>query len=198
MLGLKFNHVSKRAPGDACIFGNWAIIDSGNSRRNWYFISSLAGTFWSRWPKIKCRFLFYHGNTKLSTLFSLCLIFTSQKVLYFRQVPFCVLSLSTDVLLTLSIELKMLLTHWGRDKMAAILQTTVSKRFSWMETFEFRLKFHWSLSLRLQSTIFQHWFRQWLGADQATSHYLNQWLLVFLRIYASLGFNELKWRQETT
>ena len=31
----------------------------------------------------------------------------------------------------------------------------------------------------LQSTIFQHCFRWWLGADQATSHYLNQWWLVY-------------------
>ena len=30
------------------------------------------------------------------------------------------------------------------------------------------------------------------GADQATSHYLNQWWLVYWRIYASLGLNELK------
>ena len=29
-------------------------------------------------------------------------------------------------------------------------------------------------------------------ADQATSHYLNQWWLVYWRIYASLGLNELK------
>ena len=36
------------------------------------------------------------------------------------------------------------------------------------------------------STIFQHWFRWWLGTDQATSHYLNQWY-----IYASLGLNEV-------
>ena len=36
-------------------------------------------------------------------------------------------------------------------------------------------KFHWSLILRVQLTIFQHWFRKLLGADQATSHYLNQW-----------------------
>ena len=57
--------------------------------------------------------------------------------------------------------------------------------------FEFRLKFHWSLFLRVQISIFQHWFRYWLGADQATSHYLNQWWLVYWRIYASLGVNEL-------
>ena len=41
--------------------------------------------------------------------------------------------------------------------------------------FEFRLKFHWRLFLKVQLTIFQHWFRYWLGAEQATSHYLNQW-----------------------
>ena len=30
----------------------------------------------------------------------------------------------------------------------------------------------------------------WIGAEQATSHYLNQWWLVYCRIYASLGLNE--------
>ena len=38
------------------------------------------------------------------------------------------------------------LTHWGRDKMDDISQTT----------FEFRLKFHWSLFLRVQLTIFHY------------------------------------------
>ena len=84
-----------------------------------------------------------------------------------------------------------LVTHWGRDKMAAISQTTLSNAFSWMMMLEFRLKFHWSLSIRVPWTIFQHWFRWWLGADQVTSHYLNQWWLNHRRIYASLGLNEL-------
>ena len=70
------------------------------------------------------------------------------------------------------------LTHWGRDNMAAISQTTLSNAFSWMKMLEFRLKFHWSLFIRVQLTIFQHWFRRWLGAGQATSHYLNQWWIV--------------------
>ena len=56
--------------------------------------------------------------------------------------------------------------------------------------YELRLKFHWSLFLRFQLTIFQHWFRKWLGSDQAPSHYLNQWWIVYWRIYASL---DLKW-----
>ena len=83
------------------------------------------------------------------------------------------------------------LTHWGRDKMAAISQTTFSNAFSWMKMYKFRLRFHWSLFPRVQLTIFQHWFRWWLGAVQATSHYLNQWWIFYWRIYASLGLNEL-------
>ena len=51
------------------------------------------------------------------------------------------------------------LTHWGRDKMAAVSQRTLSNAFSWMKMLEFRLKFHWSLFLRVQLTIFQRWFR---------------------------------------
>ena len=58
----------------------------------------------------------------------------------------------------------MLLTHWGRDKMDALPQTTFWSAFSWMKTFEFRLKFHLSLFPRVQLIIFQHWFRWWLGA----------------------------------
>ena len=51
------------------------------------------------------------------------------------------------------------LTHWGRDKMAAILQTTFWNTFSWMKMYEFWLQFHWMLFLRVQLTIFHHWFR---------------------------------------
>ena len=66
------------------------------------------------------------------------------------------------------------LTHLPQDKMAAISQTTFSDAFSSMKTYIFWFKFHWSLFLGVQLTIFQQWFREWLGADQATSHYLNQ------------------------
>ena len=51
------------------------------------------------------------------------------------------------------------LTHWGRDKMAAIFQTMFSNAFSWMKMHELRLRFHWRLFRRVQLTIFQHWFR---------------------------------------
>ena len=75
------------------------------------------------------------------------------------------------------------LTHWGRDKMGAIFQTTFSNAFSWMKMFEFRFKFHWSLFPRVQLTILQHWFRLWLGAVQATSHCLNQSMMVSLQTH---------------
>ena len=45
------------------------------------------------------------------------------------------------------------------DKMAAVSKTIFSVAFSWMKRFVFWLKFHWSLFLRVQITIFHHWFR---------------------------------------
>ena len=83
------------------------------------------------------------------------------------------------------------LTHWGRDKMAAIFQTTFSNAFSWMKMYKFRLRFHWNFFPRVQIIIFHHCFRWWLGASQATSHYLKQWWLVDWPMYASLDLNEL-------
>ena len=85
-----------------------------------------------------------------------------------------------NMLIVTCIRKMLLLTHWGRDKMDAISQTTLSIAFSWMKMLEFWLNFHWSLFLRVQLTM-------------ATSHYLNQWWLVYWCIYASLGLNELKW-----
>ena len=52
------------------------------------------------------------------------------------------------------------LTHWDRDKMAAVWQqTTFSNVFSWMKMYEFQLKFHWNLFLRVQLTIFPALFQ---------------------------------------
>ena len=78
------------------------------------------------------------------------------------------------------------LTHW--DKMAAISQTAFWNTFWWMKKYKFQLIFHGRLFLRVKLTIFHQWFRWWLGADQATSHYLNQWWLVywFMRQWASM------------
>ena len=41
------------------------------------------------------------------------------------------------------------LTHWGRHKMAAVFQTLFSGACSWMKMFQFRLKFHWTLFVRV-------------------------------------------------
>ena len=83
------------------------------------------------------------------------------------------------------------LTQWGWDKMVIISQTSFSNAFSWMKMCEFLFKFHRRLFLMLQWTIFQHWFRQWLGTNQATSHYVNKWWLIYWCIHVSLGLNEL-------
>ena len=85
------------------------------------------------------------------------------------------------------------LTHWGRTKWPPFSQTNISTDFFRMKMFEFRLRFHWNLFPRPQITIFHHWSRWWLGAGQGTSHYLNQWWLVYWHIYASLGLNQLKY-----
>ena len=46
--------------------------------------------------------------------------------------------------------------------------------------YEYRLKFHWNLFLRFQLTIFQHWFRQWLGAGQLGDKTLCEPMMVSL------------------
>ena len=45
----------------------------------------------------------------------------------------------------------------------------------WMKMLELRVRFRWCLFQRIQLMTCQHWFRWWLGAEQATGHYLNQW-----------------------
>ena len=59
--------------------------------------------------------------------------------------------------------------------MAAIFQRTFSTVFSWMKMYDFRFRFHWNVFPGVQLTIFPYWFRSWLGASQATNHYLEQW-----------------------
>ena len=66
------------------------------------------------------------------------------------------------------------LTHLPLDKMTAILQMIFLDAYSWMKKNVFWLKFHWSLFLKTQLTKTQHWHRQWLGAEKATSHNLNK------------------------
>ena len=55
--------------------------------------------------------------------------------------------------------------------------------------YEYRLRFHWNLFLKVQLAIFQHWFRQWFGACQATSHCLNQGWLVYAYMHRSASMS---------
>ena len=52
-----------------------------------------------------------------------------------------------------------LLTHWGRDKTAAVSLTTLPNAFSWMKGLQLRLKFHRGLFLGTQFTIKARWPR---------------------------------------
>ena len=73
--------------------------------------------------------------------------------------------------------------------MAAILRTTYSIAFSWMQTYEFRLKFDLPLLLRVQWAILKHW--------SAINHYLNQWWLdyrcIYMRHSASMSYHTTWW-----
>ena len=59
-----------------------------------------------------------------------------------------------------------------------------------MKMFELQLKFLWIILLGFQLIIHQHWFRSWLGAEQATSHYLNQWGPVHWRLSNSSAISQ--------
>ena len=84
-------------------------------------------------------------------------------------------------------------THLPRDQLDAISQTTFSNAFWWMKENAFRYEFHWSLFLRVQLIKSWHWFKLWLGAEQATSHYLNQCLSSSLIQKTAPGGDELRY-----
>ena len=64
------------------------------------------------------------------------------------------------------------LTHCGRDKMAAILQTTCWNSFPSRDVFVFC---HVFFKLRIQLIISWHKSTESLGTNHVTSHYLNKW-----------------------
>ena len=49
-------------------------------------------------------------------------------------------------------------THWGPDKMSAVLQT-LSNPFCCIRSVAFRLQFRWNLFHRAQLKLYQPWFR---------------------------------------
>ena len=84
--------------------------------------------------------------------------------------------------------IRLIFNSFPLDKMAAILEMRCSNAFRWMESFIFWFKFHCSLFVCTQLTISQHWFRLWLGAKWATSHYLSQcWPSSLMHICSTRG-----------
>ena len=75
-------------------------------------------------------------------------------------------------------------TYWGRDNMAVISQTIFSHAFSWNESVWISI----NISLKF---VPKGQINHIPALVQATSHYLNQSLYDYRRIYASLGLNEL-------
>ena len=82
------------------------------------------------------------------------------------------------------------LTHWSRDKMTAIFQETFSDGFSWMKMYEFWLKFHWSLFLRVQITLFQHCSDNGLAPNRQQAIICPNDGLLYWCIYASISLHE--------
>ena len=76
------------------------------------------------------------------------------------------------------------LIHWGRhfpdDIFKCIFLNTMS---------ELKLEFQRILFLKVQFTIFQHWFRWWLGANQATS--ISEPMMV--RLLTHIRVNRPQW-----
>ena len=99
---------------------------------------------------------------------------------------------SQDLWTSLNISLNMFATtslrHWGQDEMADMLADDIFKLLDFDANFTEVI----SMFVVVQLTIIQHWFRWWLGVDQATSHYLNQSWLDYRCIVASFGLNELR------
>ena len=75
--------------------------------------------------------------------------------------------------------------------MAAIFK--FPNAFSSMKLYEVWLRFHWSLFLRVQWTIFQHWFQSnGLVPNRQLASILSNGVLSHWRVFASLGSDELR------
>ena len=120
--------------------------------------------FWLRIRKISiCR---WYMNYKYMNLYVVTLLNVKGRYGYIIQMHLACLKITMKHPKNVDVEKYRLptvssqsLTYWSRDKMAAVSQTTLSNAFSWMKMLKFRLRFHWSLFLRLQLTINQHWLR---------------------------------------
>ena len=69
---------------------------------------------------------------------------------------------------------------------------TFSNEFLWIKIFLFWFKLYSSLLLVVRLAIDQHWFRQWIGNEQVTNHYLNQTWPILLTNICVIRFQQLK------
>ena len=81
-----------------------------------------------------------------------------------------------------------LLTHWGRDQIDAISPTTFSNAFSRMKMNEFRVRFHWSLSLGSNNIPALGQIMVWRRTgDKRLSEPMMASLLTYMRHSASMS-----------
>ena len=82
------------------------------------------------------------------------------------------------------------LSHWGQDKMDAILQPTFWTAFSWMRINKFQLNFHWSLFLKVQQYSSIGWDNDMALTWRQAIIWIND-ALVNWHLYSPLDLNEL-------
>ena len=81
------------------------------------------------------------------------------------------------------------LTHWGRDKMAAISQATFSNAFCSVKMYGFWLRFLWSLFLSFELTISQHCSDNGMTPTRRQAIIWTNDGIVYWCIYVSLGLD---------
>ena len=133
MYGLKLIHVSERAPDVvAPIHGNndyYKIRRSGMKEELLVTFKVSIG-----WLTVQGTDVDYkQGNNKSMRQILRWQVLRQKKII------------QDQIFILRKIQPFSILTHWGRDEMNNISQTTFSNVFSSMKMFEFRLKFHWSL-----------------------------------------------------
>ena len=70
----------------------------------------------------------------------------------------------------------------------------IFKHISWKKVCVFWFKFHWGLFPKDELTISRHWFRQWPGAKQVTSHCLMQCWSGLMALCPSRPYGIIRYR----
>ena len=135
------------------------------------------GHVWVMTPCIKTYSITY---PHMSSIHKYVCVRGPSKMLYCRW--YCNRELAIELVVWLRT-----LTYWGRDIVAAISQTPLSSPFHWMKIFEFGLKFHWSLFLRVQIETLQIGSDNGLAPSRRQAIIWTNVAIVHRHIYASSG-----------